>query len=309
MNSIKTILLTGSNGMVGKNILEFYKAKDYIFISPAKHELNLLDKAAIDCFLAVNKVDLVIHAAGSVGGIKANIENSVKFLIENSYMGLNLITSCRENGITKVINLASSCMYPRNVKSLLKEEMILQGELEPTNEGYALAKILSTKACEYISKTCQNLFYKTIIPCNLYGKYDKFDLDNAHMIPAVIAKMHYAKINNIKEVEIWGDGKARREFMYAGDLADFIFYAIENFDALPQNINVGIGEDYTIDEYYSIVAKIVGYAGSLTYDFSKPVGMQRKLMDITRINNLSWRHKISLEDGIKRTYEYYLSKF
>lgn len=305
---IKTILLTGSGGMVGKNILNYYKAQQYNFLSPKREELDLLNQASLDSYLKCNKVDLVIHAAGLVGGIKVNIENPVKFLMENSYIGLNLISSCLKNNVGKILNLASSCIYPKNAKNPLCEDMILKGELEATNEGYALAKILSVKACEYISKTSQDFFYKTIIPCNLYGKYDKFDLDNSHMVPAVIAKLHNAKMNNVDKVEIWGDGKAKREFMYAEDLADFIFHAIENFDLLPQNMNIGTGVDYTIDEYYYMIAKVVDYRGIFVHNTLKPVGMERKLVDISQVANFSWKYKTGLEEGLEKTYKYYLDK-
>ena len=216
------IFLTGGNGLVGKNILEHPKRELYKFIYPSRKELNLLNKKDIQDFIVSNKIDLVIHAAGVVGGINANIQNPVKFLHENIEMGINLTTSLKEANIKNLINLSSSCMYPRNGKNPLSENMILKGELEPTNEGYALAKIVVTKLCDYISKEDANFKYKTVIPCNLYGKYDNFDLDSSHMIPGVIRRIHDAKKNSKKVVEIWGDGSARREFMLASSFADFI---------------------------------------------------------------------------------------
>ena len=197
-------------------------------------------------------------------------------------------------------------MYPRNSEKALTEEQILTGELEPTNEGYAIAKCAITKLCEYINKEDNSLSYKSVIPCNLYGKYDNFDPSSSHMIPGVIRKMHEAKINNLKSVDIWGDGSARREFMYTADLADFIFYSIKNFEKMPQNINVGIGLDYSINEYYKTIANVIGFKGKFNNDLSKPVGMKRKLIDIKRLNKFGWSHKTSLEIGVKKTYKYFL---
>lgn len=304
---MKSLLITGSSGMVGRNVKEHPKAQDYRLLTPTSAELNLLDKNAVDLYIKTHKPDIVVHCAGLVGGIVANMNNLAKFLSHNAYIGLNLINACHQNGIKRFLNLASSCMYPKDAPNPLKEEMILQGAFEPTNEGYALAKVLSTRLCEYISNADKNYLYKTIIPCNLYGKYDKFDTQNAHMIPAVIARIHQAKAQGVKEMSIWGDGKALREAMYAGDLADFVFYAFEHFDALPQNLNVGSAQEYIIDEYYRTSAKVIGYEGKFTHDLSKPVGMKRKVIDDMRLRALGWHTKTSLEEGIKKTYEYYLS--
>lgn len=304
---MKTLLITGSSGMVGRNVKEHPKAKGYKLLTPTSAQLNLLDKNAVEEYIKAHKPDIVVHCAGLVGGIVANMNNLAKFLTHNAYMGLNLINACYENGIKCFLNLASSCMYPKDAPNPLKEEMILQGAFEPTNEGYALAKVLSTRLCEYISSADTTCLYKTIIPCNLYGKYDKFDTQNAHMIPAVIARIHQAKIQGAKELAIWGDGKALREAMYAGDLADFVFCAFENLSKLPQNLNVGSAKEYTINEYYRISAKVVGYEGKFTHDLSKPVGMKRKVIDDTRLKAFGWQAQTSLEEGIRQTYEYYLS--
>ncbi len=196
-------------------------------------------------------------------------------------------------------------MYPRNAQNPLAEELILQGELEPTNEGYAIAKITSTRLCEYIHRENSSYQYKTIIPCNLYGKYDKFDPKHSHMIPAVIKKIADAKNEAKKTIDIWGDGEARREFMYAEDLADFVYYGIENFDQMPQNINVGLGHDYTINEYYEVIAKVIGYDGEFVHDLSKPIGMKQKLIDDTKLKTFGWKYQTSLEVGISKTLDYY----
>jgi len=302
------ILLTGSNGMVGKNILTIKKLYKHEFLSPSSRELNLLNNESVRQYLSKHQPEMIIHAAGIVGGIQANIANPVKFLVENMQMGLNILTAAKEAGVSQFLNLSSSCMYPRDAINPLSEDLILKGELEPTNEGYALAKVTSTRLCEYISKEDPQYIYKTIIPCNLYGQYDKFDPNHSHMIPAVIRKLDDAVKSGLAEIDIWGDGEARREFMYAEDLADFIFYAIDNFSEMPQNLNVGIGTDYTINEYYQTIAKVVGFTGKFKHDLSKPVGMKQKLIDDTKLANYGWTYKTSLERGITKTFQYYLSE-
>lgn len=302
------ILLTGSLGMVGRNICDYsLKFSQYELLTPSSKELNLLDKAAVDLYIDNYKPDMIIHAAGIVGGIQANIENPVKFLHENTLMGQNIVLSAYQAGIKKLINLGSSCMYPRNAQNPLVEESILAGELEPTNEGYALAKIVTAKLCEYISRTNIDYQYKTLIPCNLYGKYDKFDPIKSHMIPAAIQKIHRAKIENEISVDIWGDGLARREFMYAEDLADAIFFALDHLVELPYMINVGLGFDYTVNEYYEYIAKVVNYQGTFKHDISKPVGMKQKLVNVDKLQQLGWVHKFSLAEGLEKTYQYYLN--
>ncbi len=302
------ILITGSNGMVGRNIADCLKSKNYILLTPTSKELNLLDISSVDNYIKTNIPDIVIHCAGIVGGIQANIANPVKFLVENTQMGINIIMASKQAHIKRLINMSSSCMYPREAINPLGEELILKGELEPTNEGYALAKITSTRLCEYINKENDSFLYKTVIPCNLYGRYDKFDPKHSHMLPAVIRKIDKAKKQKQKTLDIWGDGTARREFMYAEDLADFIYYALENFDAMPQNINVGLGHDYTINEYYEAIAKVIGYKGKFMHDLTRPIGMKQKLIDDTKLQEFGWKHKTSLEDGISKIYEYYLDK-
>lgn len=299
------ILLTGGNGMVGKNILEHTNAKKHTILHPSSKELNLQDYNAVENFIKEHQPNFIIHAAGLVGGIQANIAHPVDFLVQNLDMGRNIIMAAKKSGVKNFMNLASSCMYPRNAENPLKEELILKGELEPTNEGYALAKAMATRLCEYITKEDVSFQYKTIIPCNLYGKYDKFSPEHSHMVPAVIQKIYEAKELKKEEIEIWGDGLSRREFMYAVDLADFIFYGIENFQKMPQNLNVGLGFDYTINEYYQAIAKEIGYLGKFKHDLTKPTGMRQKLIDDTKLRAFGWQHKTSLEEGIKKTLEYF----
>lgn len=299
------ILLTGGSGMVGRNIIEYSKNFNFDILYPGSKELNLLDYQSTQKYVKKNKPDFVIHAAGKVGGIQANMKEPVHFLVRNTDMARNIIMAAYENGIQNFLNLASSCMYPRNAPNPMSEDLILQGELEPTNEGYAIAKIFSTRLCEYINREDNSKNYKTVIPCNLYGKYDKFDPKNSHMIPAVIKKIHDGKVSGVSEIEIWGDGLARREFMYTEDLADFIFYAIRNFYRMPQNINVGLGHDYTINEYYKTIAKVVGYKGKFIHDLSKPIGMKQKLIDDTLLKEFGWKHKTTLNQGLNKTLEFY----
>lgn len=299
------ILVTGGNGMVGKNILEHQKASNYEMLAPSSSELNLRDFDAVSKYIQQHKPDIIIHAAGLVGGIQANMARPVDFLVFNLDMGRNIIMAAKENGVKYFLNMASSCMYPREAQNPLQEELILKGELEPTNEGYAIAKVVATRLCEYIVKENPELQYKTVIPCNLYGKYDKFSPEHSHMVPAVIKKIYEAKQNKSTEIDIWGDGLARREFMYAGDLADFVFYALDHFEKMPQNINVGLGFDYTINEYYEAIAEAIGFTGKFVHDLSKPIGMKQKLIDDTKLKQFGWKHQTTIQEGIKNTLEYF----
>ena len=299
--------------MVGKNILEHPAVEKYEIVAPSREELDLTDFAATQRFMISANPDVVIHSAGRVGGIQANIAHPVDFLVTNVDLGRNVIMAARKAGVQKLINLASSCMYPRNALNPLSETFLLQGELEPTNEGYALAKILATRLCEYINRESEqshelSLCYKTLIPCNLYGRYDKFEPWHSHLIPAIIRKVHEAKVKNLSEVEIWGDGMARREFMYAGDLADAALRAVEEFDQLPDLINVGLGHDYSINDYYKVAAQVIGWQGNFVHDMTKPIGTKQKLVDISRQRGWGWMPTTALKEGIKKSYHYYLEE-
>ena len=299
------LLITGGSGMVGKNLLEHPSSQMYKIYAPSSQELNLFDYAEVANYLKANSIDMIIHCAGQVGGIHANISDPTGFLNNNLLMGINLVNAARSVGVKRLLNLGSSCMYPRDYLNPLKEEYILNAPLEPTNEGYALAKIAVAKLCEYICRQ-YSLEYKTLIPCNLYGRGDKFGESNSHLIPAVIKKIYDACTNHLPSVEIWGDGLARREFMLASDCADGIFYALANFDKLGDYTNLGLGYDYSINEYYQEVAKIVGYQGEFVHDLSKPTGMQQKLVDVTKMKDLGWTAPHGLVDGLTECYEYFL---
>lgn len=300
------ILLTGGTGMVGSNIRQHPAAEAHEILAPRSSELDLLDAGATAEYVRRTQPDVVVHAAGVVGGIQANIANPVRFFTANMAMGLNIIGAAREAGVQRFLNIGSSCMYPRDAENPLREEQVLAGELEPTNEGYAIAKIGAARLCEYISREDPSYEYRTIIPCNLYGPYDKFGAA-AHMVPAVIAKIHDALQRGDDSVEIWGSGEARREFMYAGDLAEFVFVALDRFADLPPLLNVGLGVDHSVNEYYEAVAAALGYRGTFTHDLSKPVGMNRKLVDVSRLDAFGWHASTSLEAGIRATYTYFLS--
>lgn len=308
LSSMK-ILITGGSGMVGKNLLENDKIITFDILSPSSKELNLLNFESTLNYIKEHQPDLVIHCAGRVGGIQANIKNPVQFLVENLDMGKNLVMAAKEAGVKKLLNLGSSCMYPRDAVNPLKEELILKGELEPTNEGYAIAKVTVARLCEYISRENDSFHYKTLIPCNLYGRHDKFDPKHSHMIPAVIRKIHEAKELNEDKVEIWGDGTARREFMLASDLSDFISLIIDKIETLEDYTNIGLGTDYSINEYYQEIAYVVGYKGEFFHNLDKPVGMKQKLVDISKMKNTGFDKTTSLRDGIQRTYEFFLENY
>jgi len=302
------ILLTGSGGMVGRNLLEHPSVGEFDFLTPRSDELNLCNYSAVQAYLRKHQPDMVIHAAGKVGGIQANMREPVGFLMENLDMGRNIVWAAHQAGIKRLINLGSSCMYPRNHSEPLTEDMVLKGELEPTNEGYALAKVVTARLCEYIMREDASFQYKTLIPCNLYGRHDKFDPVHSHLIPAIIHKVYQAKQTGQNSVEVWGDGTARREFMYAGDLADAMVRAIKEFDSLPDLMNVGLGYDYTINEYYQAAADVMGYTGGFVHDISKPVGMARKLVSVERQKAWGWAARHDLREGIEKTYSFYLKE-
>jgi GDP-L-fucose synthase len=303
------VLLTGAGGMVGRNLLEHPAIYEFEILAPPKTELDLRDYNAVHAYLIRYRPDMIIHAAGKVGGIQANLQQPVDFLLDNLDIGRNVVWAARHAGIKRLLNLGSSCMYPRNHNEPMKEELVLKGELEPTNEGYALAKIVTERLCEYITREDHCYQYKTLVPCNLYGRHDKFDPAHSHLIPAIIHKIHQAKVNGEPVVTIWGDGTARREFMYAGDLADALIRAIKDFDRLPSIMNVGVGYDQSINEYYEIVAKVIGYSGKFVHDLDKPVGMARKLVDIERQRAWGWMPQTDLRTGIEKTYAFYLKEY
>lgn len=303
------ILLTGASGMVGSSIAAHRAMAKDDLLTPSHSELDLTERGTVSEWLSRHQPDLVLHCAGVVGGVRANLSEPARFLSENMLMAMNLITEARRVGVRQFLNVASSCMYPRNAPNPLREEQILTGELEASNEGYALAKSAATRLCDYVSRECPDYLYKTIVPCNLYGINDHFDEQRGHLIAAAIHKTHLAKRNSAPNVTVWGDGTARREFMYTGDLADFVAVAISRFSELPGVMNVGPGVDWSVNDYYRIIATVVGYHGQTEWDTRAPVGVMRKLMDVSRLEAFGWAPRVGLSEGLKKTYDHYRSVF
>jgi GDP-L-fucose synthase len=304
----RPVLLFGGTGMVGHNTLDLAASRNIDIVAPSRAEVDLLDGKAVAAAIRRYTPSMVIHTAGRVGGIEANMREPVAFLNDNWEMGRNVVMAAREAGVTRLINLGSSCMYPKDSPRPLTEDDILSGPLEPTNEAYAIAKSAVQRLAAYIGSEDARFQYKTLVPCNLYGRYDNFDPRSSHLAAAVIRKLHDAKASGAATVSIWGDGSARREFLYAGDLADAILTVVARFEEAPGVMNVGVGVDHTVNEYYETAARVVGYTGSFTHDLTKPVGMKRKLMDVSRAADLGWRARTTLEEGLARSYEYYRSR-
>ncbi|MDO9452301.1 MAG: NAD-dependent epimerase/dehydratase family protein [Stagnimonas sp.] len=304
------VLITGAGGMVGKNLLSHKGIDQWDVLSPSRAELNLksfdLVKSAIQSF----RPDFVIHLAGRVGGIGAHKKWPVAFFLDNLDLGRNVIMAAYESGVPKLLNIASAAIYPEAAISPLSESTMLSGSLDAANEGYALSKIMAAKLCEYImQQSGSNEFsYKTLVPCNIYGPYDHFNEESSHLIPAVIKRIHSASVARANEVSIWGDGQARREFMYAGDLADAIVHAVNNFNSMPARINVGWGSDHSVLEYYQAIASEVGWNGAFVFDRSKPIGRSRRLLDVSLQTAWGWQPSINLSSGIRQTYQYFLQE-
>lgn len=301
------VLLTGGTGMLGRNVRDVAREAGIQLVAPPRADMQLLSRSAVTEALRHHMPDVVLHCAGHVGGIQANIADPVSFLVDNTLMGLNVVLGARDVGIPSLLNVGSSCMYPRDRDEPLVEDDLLTGPLEPTNEGYALGKITTAKLCEYISRTDSRYCYRTAIPCNLYGLYDHFDPLRSHLVPAVIRKVHEARATDAPSISIWGDGTARREFMFARDAASILLAMAQRTDELPPYVNVGLGRDFQVLEYYRCAAEVIGWAGTWSFDLGKPTGMKRKLVDIRRQQALGLGPVTSLRDGIAQTYEYFKS--
>ena len=305
MDKNSKIYITGHNGMLGSALLNELELKGYTnVIKIDSTHLDLRKQIDVIDFIESIKPTFVIHTAARVGGIQANISNPVSFLSDNISMNFNLIDACVKTKVKNFIFLGSSCMYPKDYQNPLKEEYILKAPLEATNEGYALSKITGAKFCEYVHDQ-YSWNYKTIIPCNLFGEKDHFDPNRSHLVAAVINKLYEAKQKGEKEVTIWGDGTARREFLYVKDLVRFISNNIDRLDNLPKYINVGYGEDFSVNEYYEMIADLIGYEGSFNHDFSKPTGMKYKLMDSSKAFGLGWKPNFSIIEGLFNTLKFY----
>jgi GDP-L-fucose synthase len=300
------VLLTGGTGMVGRNVAEHPAVRGWELMAPSRRDLNLELADSVTAFMRDTRPQVVVHAAGLVGGIQANMARPVDYLVRNTDIGRNVILAAAACGVPALLNLGSSCMYPRGNDAPLKEEQVLSGELEPTNEGYALAKIYAARLCQYLRRQEPTLEYRTLIPCNLYGRHDHFDAARSHLLAAALLKVHAARVNGAETVDIWGDGTARREFMDAADLADAVVRQIHQGQGTPELMNIGPGHDHTVDEYYAAVAEVVGWRGRFVHDLSRPVGMKRKLVDVSRQTAWGWAPRIGLREGLARSYQFFL---
>ena len=299
------IYVAGHRGMVGSAIVRDLTNKGFKkIISKTSAELDLRNQAAVNDFFAKEKPNYVFLAAAKVGGIQANNSFRADFLYENLMIESNIIHAAATEKITKLMFLGSSCIYPKMAPQPLKEEYLLTGLLEQTNEPYAIAKIAGIKLCESYRRQYDCNFI-SVMPTNLYGIGDNYDLNNSHVLPALIRKMHEAKIKNASEVLVWGSGTPKREFLYADDLAEACVFLMENYNE-EELINIGTGEDLSIKELATIIKEIVEFNGLLIFDTTKPDGTPRKLMDVTKLHKRGWKHKIELKDGIKLAYQDFL---
>lgn len=308
MNRNSKILIAGYKGMVGSAIVRNLKSKGYENLLLAdKHEVNFTNQLMTDNFFEINKPEYVFLAAAKVGGIVANNTYPADFITINLQIQTNIITSAFKHKVKKLEFLGSSCIYPKHCPQPIKEEYLLTDLLEPTNEAYALAKIAGLKMCEFYNKQYKT-DYISVMPTNLYGVNDNYDLQNSHVIPALIAKFHNAKTNNDASVTVWGTGKALREFLYVDDMADACVFLMENYSG-NKHINIGIGKDITIEHAAKTIKDIIGFKGEIVYDTSKPDGTPRKLLDVSYLNSLGWKSKISFEKGIELAYKDYKLRF
>lgn len=299
------IYIAGHKGMVGSAIWRTLERKGYTnLLGKNSSVLDLRNQTAVQEFMAQEKPEVIIDAAARVGGILANNDYPYPFLMENLQIQNNLVDSALKQGVEKFIFLGSSCIYPKLAPQPLKEEYLLTGELEPTNEWYAIAKITGVKACQAIRKQFGK-DYVSLMPTNLYGTQDNFDLNTSHVLPAMMRKFHEAKEDNHAPVSLWGSGTPMREFLFVDDMAEAVVFALEN--TLPDYLyNVGTGEDLTIKELAETIQKITGHQGKIVWDSNKPDGTPRKLMDISKMHALGWKHKVKLEEGIQKTYRWFL---
>lgn len=315
MNKESKIYVAGHRGLVGSAIVRKLQSEGYNNLVLKTHdELDLLDQKAVTDFFASEKPEYVFLAAAKVGGILANNTYPAQFIYENLQIQNNIIHNAYLSGVKKLLFLGSSCIYPRECPQPMKEEYLLSGYLESTNEPYALAKIAGIKMCQSYNRQYGTNFI-AVMPTNLYGPGDNFDLNNSHVLPALIRKFHEAKMRGDKEVVAWGTGSPRREFLYVDDMADGCLFLMNNFNPTKEQnevgdifANLGIGTDVTIEELAGLVKKVVGFEGEIVWDNSKLDGTPRKLLDVSKMHNLGWKHQVELEQGIEKTYLDYKDK-
>lgn len=307
MEKESKIYVAGHRGLVGSSLKRKLESKGYTNLIFRTHkELDLTNQQAVNEFFEQEKPEYVFLAAAKVGGILANSTYPAEFIYENLMIESNIIHASYKYGVKKLLFLGSSCIYPKLAPQPLKEEYLLTGPLEETNEAYAIAKIAGIRLCRHCNQQYGTNFI-SVMPTNLYGPNDNFDLETSHVMPALIRKFHEAKVNNQSEVVVWGTGKSLREFMHVDDMADACVYLMENYDYsdIGEFVNIGVGKDITIKELVELIKEIVGFEGEIKYDTSKPDGTPRKLMEVSRLNGLGWKAKVSLKDGIKDTYKWF----
>lgn len=305
MEKTSKVYVAGHHGLVGSAIVRMLTEKGFEnIVKRTSKELDLRDKVAVDRFFADEKPDFVFLAAAKVGGIVANNEYPADFIRDNLLIQINVIDAAYRNHVEKLLFLGSTCIYPKMAPQPLKEKYLLTGLLEPTNEPYAIAKIAGIKMCESYNRQYRTQFI-SVMPTNLYGEKDNFDLHTSHVLPALIRKFHEAKETNAAFVEVWGTGTPRREFLYADDLADACIFLMNQYSG-NDIVNIGVGEDISIKELAEKVKKVVGFTGEIRFDPSKPDGTPRKLVDVTKINSLGWKASISLDEGLKKAYQGFL---
>jgi GDP-L-fucose synthase len=310
MNPNSKIYIAGHRGMAGSAIHRNLNSRGYTNIITRTHsELDLTNQQAVNNFFETQRPEYVFLAAAKVGGILANSTYPAEFIYENLMIEANVIHAAYTNGVKKLLFLGSSCIYPGLAPQPLKEEYLLTGELEITNEAYAVAKIAGIRMCKHYNQQYGTNFI-SVMPTNLYGPNDNYDLETSHVMAALIRKFHEARLNNAPHVVVWGTGTPRREFLHVDDMADACVYLMENFDApdIGEFVNIGLGVDVTIKELAELIGDIVGYNGEIVYDATKPDGTPQKLMDVSRLQELGWAARISLRDGIKQSYDWYVSK-
>ena len=305
MKKVAKVFVAGHRGMVGSAIVRRLQRGGFEnILTRTRQEIDLMDRASVRSFFEAERPDYVVDAAARVGGIAANFEKPVEFLIENLTIQNNVIQAAADFGVTKLLFLGSSCIYPKLAPQPLTEDALLTGPLEPTNGAYAIAKIAGIKLCQAYAREYGKKFISGM-PTNLYGPNDNFDLHTSHVLPALIRKVHEAKQSAAKEVLVWGSGTPRREFLHVDDLAEACFFLLENYDS-PEIVNIGCGEDVSIKELAETVCEVLGFQGSLVFDTSKPNGTPRKLMNVGKLLALGWKPRIGLKEGIRDAYEWFL---
>ncbi|WHY64405.1 GDP-L-fucose synthase [Cytobacillus firmus] len=305
MNKDSKVYVAGHRGLVGSSILKALQEKGFTnLVYRTSSELDLTDKAQVDKFFLEEKPEYVFLAAAKVGGIVANNEYPADFIRDNLLIQTNVIDAAYRNNAEKLLFLGSTCIYPKMADQPLKEEYLLTGELEPTNEPYAIAKIAGIKMCQSYNRQ-YGTKYISVMPTNLYGPNDNFDLHTSHVLPALIRKFHEAKENSNPYVEVWGTGTPKREFLYSEDLADACLFLMDTYEG-NEIVNIGVGEDISIKELAENIKSVVGYKGEIQFDITKPDGTPRKLVDVTKLNSLGWKATTNLDKGLKRAYQWFL---